>query len=325
MNAASLKCGSRASNRGRCPVRKAKKFVSGFVSILGRPNAGKSTLINALVGSKVAIVSPKPQTTRQTVQAVVSTSKSQVVFLDTPGVHEGNLLVHRRMMDQVRQGLQERDLLLWMADATLPLDSREKAALALVANSKTPVFLVLNKIDRIRNKQQLLPLIEEFAKVATFQESIPISALKGEGLDQLMRHIVNLMPAGPQYFPPDFLTDQPERYLAGELIREKILYATRQEVPHSVAVLVEQWEEKTRLTRIAAAIYVDRDTHKRIIIGSGGDMLKKIGTLARQEMESLFGRKIFLELFVKVQPKWRDSPDFLNELDWRYMAGGQEK
>ena len=303
---------------------KAKKFVSGFVSILGSPNAGKSTLINALVGSKVAIVSPKPQTTRQTVQAVVTQKSSQVVFLDTPGVHEGTLLVHRRMMDQVRTGLQERDLLLWIADATRPLDAKEKAALQLVANSKTSVFLVLNKVDRIKNKQQLLPLIEEFGKHARFQHSVPISALKGDGLEELMRHIVRQMPEGPQYFPSDFLTDQPERFLAGELIREKIFHATHQELPHSVAVLVEQWEDKSRLTRIAAAIFVDRDSHKRIIIGSGGDMLKRIGTLARQEMEALFGRKIFLELFVKVQPKWRENQTFLDELDWRYMAGGQQ-
>jgi len=301
----------------------AKEFVSGFVSILGRPNAGKSTLLNVLLGTKLAIVSSKPQTTRQAVQGVLNHDGAQVIFLDTPGVHEGTLLIHKRMMDAVREGLQERDLLLWMADATQQFSEAEAQSLALLRDRQTPVVLLLNKIDRIKDKQRLLPLIEAYSSAFPFQECIPLSALTGEGLTELRRLIVEKLPEGPQYFPPDFLTDQPERYLAAELIRERILEATRQEVPHSVAVLVEHWEEKGALTRVNAIIFVERASHKGIIIGSRGAMLKKIGAEARLEMEALLGRKIFLELFVKVRPRWRESPEFLNEIDWRYMAGGR--
>jgi GTP-binding protein Era len=304
-------------------VSNTKSFVSGFVSILGRPNAGKSTLLNALLGTKVAIVSSKPQTTRQAVQGVLNLDGAQVVFMDTPGVHEGGLLIHKRMMDAVREGLHERDLLLWMADATLPFSEAESDSLALLRDRQTPVFLLLNKIDSIKDKQHLLPVIEAYTKAFRFEECIPVSALTGEGLPELRRLIVEKLPEGPQYFPPGFLTDQPERYLAAELVREKILEATRQEVPHSVAVLVEQWEEKGALTRVNAIIFVERASHKGIIIGSRGAMLKRIGTEARLEMEALLSRKIFLELFVKVRPKWRESPEFLNEIDWRYMAGGR--
>ena len=304
-------------------MSQAKKFVSGFVSILGRPNAGKSTLMNALLGTKLAIVSSKPQTTRQAVQGVLNLDGAQVVFMDTPGVHEGGLLIHKRMMDAVREGLKERDLLLWMTDATQEFSQAEAESLELLRDGQTPVFLLLNKIDRIKDKQQLLPLIEACTKAFPFEECIPVSALTGEGLTELRSLIVGKLPEGPQYFPPDFLTDQPERYLAAELIRERILEATRQEVPHSVAVLVEQWEQKDAVTRISALIFVERDTHKGIIIGARGAMLKKIGTEARLEMEALFGRKIFLEMFVKVRPRWRENPEFLNEIDWRYMAGGR--
>jgi len=306
------------------PSNKTEKSVSGFVSILGRPNAGKSTLLNSLVGSKVAIVSSKPQTTQQAIQAVVTLGHAQVVFLDTPGIHQGDLLIHKRMMMAVHAALDQRDLLLWIADATQNIDEEEKRALQLLKDRDAPAFLLLNKVDRLRNKQQLLPLMEGFTQEIPFRECLPVSALTGEGLDELLGLIVAAMPEGPRYFPEDYLTDQPERHLAAELIREKILDATHQEVPHSVAVLIENWEEVGGLTRIHAQIVVEREGHKKIIIGSRGAMLKQIGTLARQEMESILGRKLFLQLFVKTRSKWRQSAEFLNELDWRYMAGGSQ-
>jgi GTP-binding protein Era len=299
------------------------RFVSGFVSILGRPNAGKSTLLNALVGSKVAIVTDKPQTTRTSIQGILNLPGAQIVFMDTPGVHKAEKLIHKRMMDSVRAALAERDLLLWMADATREFEEADKEAVELIRNVRSPAFLVLNKIDQVRDKGTLLPLIAEYNEAAPFAETFLISALTGEGLDELRGAIVSRMPEGPQYFPPDYITDQPERFLAAELIREKVLELTRQEVPHSVAVVVDAWEEGPKLLRIAASIVVERNGQKKIVIGSGGSMLKQIGTRARQEMERIFHRRIYLELFVKVRPGWRDNPEFLNEIDWRYMAGGE--
>lgn len=299
------------------------RFVSGFVSILGRPNAGKSTLLNALVGSKVAIVTDKPQTTRTSIQGILNLPGAQVIFMDTPGIHRGEKLIHKRMMDTVRAALAERDLLLWMADATREFQESDREALELIGKVKSPVFLVLNKIDQVRDKGSLLPLIAKYNEAASFAETFPISALTGEGLEELRTAIVSRMPEGPQYFPPDYVTDQPERFLAAELIREKVLEQTREEVPHSVAVVVDSWEEGAKLLRIAASIVVERNGQKKIVIGSGGSMLKQIGTRARLEMERIFNRRIYLELFVKVRPGWRDNPEFLNEIDWRYMAGGE--
>jgi GTP-binding protein Era len=225
------------------------------------------------------------------------------------------------MMDSVREALEERDLLLLVADASEPFSEADEGALRLAAGRQTPMFLVLNKIDRLRDKAALLPLIERYRAAAEFAEAIPVSALTGEGLDVLVREMLERLPEGPRYFPPEHLTDQPERLLAAELIRERVLEETRQEVPHAVAALVEQWEDKGRRTRIAATIVVEREGQKRILIGAGGAMLKKIGTAARLEMQRLFGREIFLELFVKVRPGWRNDPAFLDELDWRNIAG----
>jgi GTP-binding protein Era len=293
------------------------KFVSGFVSIAGRPNAGKSTLINALLGTKVAIVTPKPQTTRTSVQGVLTLDNAQIVFIDTPGIHRSDNAYNKRMMDTVRAALEERDLLLYLVDATQAFTPEEGEALDLIRKANTPTLLVLNKIDRIKDKGVLLPLIESYKAHMDFADFIPISALRGEGLDVLRDAIVARLPEGPALFPADYLTDQPERFLAAELIREKILYETRQEVPHSIAVMIERWEDTSKITRIAAAIYVERAGQKGIVIGAQGSVLKKVGTLARQEMERMFGRKIFLELFVKVREDWREEPEFLNALDWR--------
>jgi GTP-binding protein Era len=296
-------------------------FVSGFVTIIGRPNAGKSTLLNALAGGKVAIVSSKPQTTRTSVQAVVSSPHSQIVFIDTPGIHEAPSLLNRRMMETVRAALQERDLLLFVADCLTPVTEDDGRAAELIHGLPCPVLLVLNKIDRLDDKRQLLPRIEQYQSLYQFAECLPVSASKGAGLDRLRESIVARLPAGPQYFPADYITDQPERFMAAELIREKILRETRQEVPHSIAVITDKWEDTPRIVRIAATIYVERPGQKAIVIGAKGAVLKTIGTSARIEIEKLLGRKVFLELFVKVRPNWRESPEFVNAIDWRSTSG----
>ena len=297
------------------------RFVSGFVSILGRPNAGKSTLLNKLVGMKLAIVTPKPQTTRTSIQGVLNRPGAQIVFVDTPGIHKPDSLFNRRMLQTVKGALDQRDLLLYVADATRRTGEEDREALEIVKTARTPVLLLLNKIDRLKDKRALLALIESYRALGEFEEFLPVSARTGEGLDAALDAAVRRLPEGPAYFPPDYVTDQPERFLAGELIREKILYSTREEVPHSVAVVVDEWQETAKLTRVIATIYVERASQKGILIGARGAMLKQIGTAARQEMESLLSRKIFLELFVKARPKWRENPEFLNAVDWRSMTG----
>jgi len=296
---------------------------SGFVSIIGRPNAGKSTLLNVLIGNKLAIVSEKPQTTRTSIQAVVNLMHAQVVFLDTPGIHESGSLLDQRMMETVHASLADRDAILYLADCAVPFSDADRQALDVIRGVTPPTILVLTKIDRLQDKRQLLPRIEEYKTIREFTDYIPVSAQTGKGLDELQKAILNHLPEGPAYFPPDYLTDQPERFLAAELIRERILRETRQEVPHSVAVLIENWQESPHLTRISAIIYVERAGQKPIVIGSQGSMLKKIGTLARQSIEKLLDRKVFLELFVKVQKDWRENPEFLNSIDWRSMRGGE--
>jgi GTPase len=301
-----------------------KSHKSGFVSILGRPNAGKSTLLNALVGQKVAIVADKPQTTRTAIQGVLTTPEAQVVFVDTPGIHKSDSAINKRMMDAVRASLEERDLFIYVVDATKPFSQGDEKALSILREGAPPVIIVLNKIDALAAKHEMLPLLEEYQKRYKFEEYLPLSAAKGEGLDQLRETVIDRLPEGPQYFPPDHYTDQPARFLAAELIREKILNATRQEVPHSVTVLIEQWEELPRLIRIFATILVERDGQKAIIIGAKGAMLKQIGTEARQEMEALFDTRIYLDLHVKVETDWREKAAYLNTVDWRTMTGRDE-
>ena len=297
------------------------KFVSGFVSILGRPNAGKSTLLNALVGMKVAIVADKPQTTRTTIQGVLTIPETaQIVFLDTPGIHKAETPIQKRMMHSVREALSERDLLVFLVDATEPFSDQDRHAVDLLKKTDTPVLLVLNKTDQLRTQETVLPLIEEYRKLHDFVDFLPVSALKHSNLEALRQAIVSRLPEGPMYFPEDHITDQPERFIATELIREKILHETQQEVPHSVAVMIDRWEEAPTITRVYATIFVEREGQKGIIIGSKASMLKQIGINAREDMEKLFGIKIFLQLHVKVQPHWREKPMFLNTLDWRTMA-----
>jgi len=298
-----------------------KTFHSGFVSIIGRPNAGKSTLLNALVGQKVAIVADKPQTTRTSIQGVLTTPDAQVVFLDTPGIHKGDSPLNKRLMDAVRASLEERDVLLYVADAHRAFGDEDRKALDVARKTSAPVVLVLNKVDLLKDKAVLLPLIEQYKAIFEFADYVPVSAVRKLGMDELLKIIVDRLPEGPSYFPEDHVTDQPERFLAAELVREKVLLATRQEVPHSTTVTVEKWEETPRITTIYATIHVERDGQKAIVIGAKGATLKQIGTLARQEMERIFGVKIFLDLHVRVQPGWREKAAFLNALDWRTMTG----
>jgi len=299
-------------------------FRSGFVSILGRPNAGKSTLLNALVGSKIAIVADKPQTTRTTIQGVVTTDRAQIVFADTPGIHRADSSINKRMMETVRAALNDRDVLLFVADASLGVTARDAEAVDLLKKTQTPSILVLSKIDLLKDKAGLLERIERYRAMYEFAEYVPVSAATGENLGELRSVLTARLPEGPIYFPADHVTDQPERFLAAELVREQILGQTRQEVPHAVAVLVDKWEETPRLVRIFATIYVEKEGQKGIVIGAGGAKLKQIGTMAREEMERFFGKKIFLDLHVKVHPEWREKPAFLDALDWRTMAGKDE-
>ncbi|MFI5114374.1 MAG: GTPase Era [Terriglobales bacterium] len=302
-------------------------FHSGFVCILGRPNAGKSTLLNALVGEKLAIISPKPQTTRNRILGIINVPKKkggeagQIVLIDTPGVHRSGSSLGRKMMAEIREAADGCELILLIADAKRKWDRDDALVLDLAKKAGTPVFLLLNKIDLLDDKRNLLPLIAQFQALHDFKEIVPISALKKKGLDELLECVVKALPNGPRYFPEDQITDQPVRFMASELIREHVLMQTHEEVPHAVTVRVEQFEESPRLVRIAAVIYCERDSQKAILLGKGGQMLKRIGTDARLDIEKMVGNKVFLELFVKVQPGWRDSRQFVEELDWRRHLG----
>jgi GTP-binding protein Era len=293
---------------------------AGFVSILGRPNAGKSTLLNALVGQKLAIVSARPQTTRTSIQGVLTLPEAQIVFVDTPGIHKSNSLLNKRMMDTIRAHA-EADVSLFLVDALAPFTEQDSQAVDFAKKISAPVFAVINKIDRLDQKARVLELIERYRALHDFAAYIPISALSGEGLEILRTEIVKHLPGGPALYPEDHVTDQPERFLAAEILREKILHLTRDEVPHAVAVMIENWEDRPMVLRIAASIYVERRGQKTILIGAAGALLKKIGTLARHEMEQVFGKKVFLQTYIKVRPRWREDPEFLAHADWRRMAG----
>jgi GTP-binding protein Era len=298
-------------------------FRSGFVCILGRPNAGKSTLLNALVGEKLAIISPKPQTTRNRIQGILHIPKrngrdgGQVVLIDTPGVHKPDSSLGRKMMVEVREALEGCDLVLVLMDVTRKFDPRDGFAMDLLKQTGARAFLVLNKVDLLRDKARLLPVIEEYRKLYDFAEVFPISALKRNGLDEMLKKVIAALPAGPAYFPEDQITDQPARFMAAEIIREQILVEMEEEIPYATTVIVDNFEEGARLTRIAATIYCEREGQKGILIGKRGGMLKKIGTSARLRIERMLETKVFLELYVKVQPGWRDARGFVEELDWR--------
>jgi len=288
---------------------------SGFAAIVGRPNAGKSTLINRLVGQKIAIVTSKPQTTRNRIQGIVTRAEGQIVFIDTPGLYDADSALGRQMMHEVAAALEDIDVLLLMVDASHPQTHMDELLLSKAKRFRGKTILVLNKVDRVA-KEGLLPLIEEFSKAFEFAAIVPISALQGGGLEQLQQEILRMLPEGPPHFPEDQVTDQPERFLAAEVIREKAIQLTYHEIPYALAVMVDKYEEKPKLLRIEVTLSVERDSQKKILIGHKGEMLKKIGTEARKELEKMLGSKIYLGLFVKVMPDWRENPALVKELDW---------
>jgi len=291
---------------------------SGFAAILGRPNAGKSTLLNRLVGQKIAIVTAKPQTTRNRIQGIVTRPEGQIVFIDTPGLHEPESALGRQMMREVAAALEGIDVLLLVADASRAFPEADELLLERAKRFRGKTILVLNKIDRLP-KPKLLPLLDAFQRAFDFAAMVPISALQGSGCDNLLDEVLKQLPEGETYFPEDQITDQPERFLAAEIVREKAVQTMYHEVPYSLAVFVEKFEESPKLLRIEASMIVERDTQKKILIGHKGQMLKRIGTEARKELEEIFGTKVFLGLYVKVAPGWREDPRKVRELDWRFQ------
>jgi GTPase len=294
----------------------APPFRSGFVTILGRPNVGKSTLINRLVGHKVSIVTSRPQTTRTRVLGIVNRPNAQLVLIDTPGVHKDGTALGRQMRSEIAQALEGIDLLAVMIDAPRGLTRADRLVLERAAQFSGPKILLLNKIDCMA-KPALLPLLETCAKEAAFTEMIPISALQGDGVEIVLERFLAQLPEGPAHFPEDQFTDQPERFLAAEIVREKAMAATWQEVPHAVAVEIESYQDTKELIRIVANLQVERESQKGIVIGRGGAQLKEIGTQARKELEAFFGVKVYLELRVTVEADWREDPQRVRQLDWR--------
>ncbi len=297
---------------------KRSGFRAGFVAIVGRPNAGKSTLLNRVVGQKVAIVTDKPQTTRNRIQGIVTTEAGQIVFIDTPGVHDADSALGRQMMHEVAAALEGIDVLLLMVDAKRTAPHADSLLLEKAKRFRGKTILALNKVDGLP-KEKLLPLIDAFQKAFEFTAIVPISALKGNGVEDLLSEILKHLPESEPFFPEDQITDQPERFLAAEIIREKAIKVMYHEVPYALAVFVEKFEEKPKLLRIEATLNVERDSQKKILIGRKGEMLKKIGTEARLELEELFGTKVYLQTYVKVSPDWRESPQKVRELDWHFQ------
>lgn len=296
---------------------KEKSFKSGFITIIGRPNVGKSTFLNQVIGQKIAIMSDKAQTTRNTIQGVLTTDDAQFVFIDTPGIHKPKHRLGDFMVKVATNTLNEVDLILYMINATEEFGRGEQFILEKLKGVKTDVFLVINKIDLI-HPDKLIEIIAQYKDKYDFAEIIPISALQGNNVDRLLEVIKSYMPEGPQYYPSDQVTDHPERFIIAELIREKVLHLTREEVPHSVAVIIEKIDKRENGTlHIMAAIIVERNSQKGIIIGKQGKMLKEIGKRARLDIENLLGSKVFLELWVKVQKDWRDKANLLREFGYR--------
>jgi GTP-binding protein Era len=289
---------------------------AGFVSFIGRPNAGKSTLLNRLVGTKLAIVSDKPQTTRNRILGVRNYPDAQVVFLDTPGIHRPLHRMNVRMVDAAVDTIREVDVLCLVVDVTEPLGKGDRFVLDLVKDAKAPVFLVLNKIDLIK-KARLLPLMQQYSEMGSFAEIVPVSASTGDNVDRLERALLDRLPEGAPLYPADYLTDQPERFFASEIVREKLLQFTRAEIPFSSAVVVDKFEEPERpggLMSLHCTIVVDRESQKPIVIGRGGEMIKRIGTAAREDLERFFDTKVFLDLHVRVKSEWREDERVLNDL-----------
>jgi GTP-binding protein Era len=292
-----------------------KGFRSGFVAVIGRPNAGKSTLLNHLLGQKVLIMSDKPQTTRNKIQCILTEERGQIIFLDTPGVQKPKHKLGEYMAGATKESICDVDVILYVVDISAAYGAGEEFVLEMIKQSGTPCILVLNKIDLI-SKEQLIKSVEKYAELADFLAVIPISAKYGDNTGELLKVLFDRIPEGPLYYPADEVTDQPERFIMAELIREKVLELTRDEVPHSIAVIIEQVEGKRSLIKIRALIIVERDSQKGIIIGQRGKMLREIGSLARRDIETLLGSKVFLELWVKVMKDWRNRLDYLREFGY---------
>lgn len=293
-------------------------FKSGFVSIVGRPNVGKSTLMNQVIGQKIAIMSDKPQTTRNKIQGVYTTEKGQIVFIDTPGIHKPKTKLGDMMVHFAISSLKGVDVVLFLIDVSQGYGAGDQFIMDQLKEVKTPVYLILNKIDQVE-PEQLLPIIDQYTKLYAFSEVIPISALFGNNMNTLLEQIVKQLPEGPQYYPTDQVTDHPERFVVAELIREKILELTREEIPHSVAIEIEQMKkrENSEIVDISAVVYTERDSQKRIIIGKNGTVLKEVGKRAREDIEKLLGNKIFLEIWVKVKKDWRNKTGYLRNFGYQ--------
>ena len=292
-----------------------KNFRSGYVALVGRPNAGKSTLLNRLVGEKIAAVSNKPQTTRWQIQGVITRPEGQIVLVDTPGVHQPGYLLNRRMMAAVHDALEGVNLVVLMRDASVSTGNGDRFVLDLVKQSAKPALLVLNKTDKVRDKAGLLPLMESYGEAYDWRAILPLSALKGAGVETLIEEIIKQLPEGEPIFAEDDLTDQPLRSIVAEIVREKILQTTGEEIPYVTAVVTESYEqERPDFARIHCAIFVERASQKKIIIGKGAERLKEIGTRARRDIEKLVGHKVYLELFVRVEEDWRNSERALDEI-----------
>jgi GTP-binding protein Era len=289
-------------------------FKSGFVALIGRPNVGKSTLLNHIIGQKIAIMSNKPQTTRNKIQGVYTTDEAQVIFIDTPGIHKPKHKLGEYMTKIAINTLNEVDLVLFMVDAESGKGRGDEFIIEQLKKCHSPVFLIVNKIDKV-HPDDLLPLIDEYRQAFPFQEVIPISAKNGQNTQTMMAEIINVLEEGPKYYPDDQVTNHPERFIISEIIREKILHLTEEEVPHSIAVMIENIETRKNgsMIDVLAAIIVERDSQKGIIIGKNGRMLKEIGTRARRDIEALLGSKVYLELWVKVQKNWRDKTQLLHD------------
>lgn len=294
-----------------------KNYKSGFVSIVGRPNVGKSTFLNQVVGQKIAIMSDKAQTTRNKIQGVYTTPEAQLIFIDTPGIHKPKHRLGDFMVETAYSALREVDAVLFMISADQKRGKGDDFIIERLKNVQSPVYLVINKIDKV-HPDELLGIIEDYSSQMEFAQVVPISATEGNNVERLMEVLVDEMPEGPQYFPDDQVTDHPEYFIVSELIREKVLFLTRDEVPHSVAVVIDTMKRnENNKIHIQATIIVERDSQKGIIIGKGGKMLKDIGTKARRDIENLLGDKVFLELWVKVQKDWRDKRVYLQDFGYR--------
>lgn len=286
-----------------------EKYKSGFAAIIGMPNVGKSTLLNKIAGQKIAIISEKPQTTRNKILAIHTTDTEQIIFTDTPGIHKPHNKLGEFMVNAANETMRDVDVLLFVIDATRPIQDVEREIVKNIAKTGLPCILVMNKVDLVE-KSNLLPMIADYSSMYDFESIVPMSAKSGDGVDVLLNDIKNYIPEGPQFYDEDMITDQPEKQIAAEIIREKMLWLLDKEIPHGIAIEITKMQEKEKITNIYATIYCEKATHKGIIIGNNGDMLKKIGSMARKDIEHMLGKKVYMELWVKVKNDWRNS-DFL--------------